>query len=508
MKTQIQNLSPPQIEMGRRGWGRLPAVLALASLLASSAPSRLQGQTFTVIHSFSTGDGSVPEGSLILSSNVLYGATYFGGTYGDGTVFKVNTDGTGFTTLYDFDGPSAGGSDGTHPYAGLLLSGNTLYGTTLLGGSSLYSGGGTVFEVNTDGTGFATLYSFSLAQYPGYMNADGTQPTCQLVMSGDKLFGTTPTGGSGGNGTVFAFDLAGGGLTALHDFSPVSSNNTNSDGAQPIAGLVLATNGYTLYGTTVFGGPGGSGTVFAINTDGTGFTTVYSFGSAHFVTNSDGAFPDAGLIISGQTLYGTANAGGVSGQGTVFKVNTDGSSFATLHNFTAATGHVSTDVNLPINNDGAWPRAALLLAGNTLYGTATSGGASGSGTVFAVNTDGSGFMVLHNFTSINGAGTGGLVLSSNTLYGTAGSYFTVGSGTIFTISFSPQLTITPSSTGVVLTWPTNYAGFDYTGYTLQSTTNLASAVWTAVSPAPLVINGQNTVTNPVSGTQQFFRLRQ
>jgi hypothetical protein len=67
----------------------------------------------------------------------------------------------------------------------------------------------------------------------------------------------------------------------------------------------------------------------------------------------------------------------------------------------------------------------------------------------------------------------------------------------------PQLTIIRSEPHVILTWPTNYAG-----YTLQSTTNLVAPVWTANSPAPIVVNGQNTVTNRISGTQQFFRLSQ
>jgi hypothetical protein len=80
---------------------------------------------------------------------------------------------------------------------------------------------------------------------------------------------------------------------------------------------------------------------------------------------------------------------------------------------------------------------------------------------------------------------------------------------VFRISFTPQLTIITSAANAILTWPTNYAGFDYTGYTLQSTTSLgSSAVWTTNSPAPVVVNGQNTVTNPISGTQQLFRLSQ
>jgi hypothetical protein len=73
----------------------------------------------------------------------------------------------------------------------------------------------------------------------------------------------------------------------------------------------------------------------------------------------------------------------------------------------------------------------------------------------------------------------------------------------------PQLTITPSRPNVLLAWPTNNAGYDYSGFTLQSTTNLGSpAVWATNSPAPVVINGQNIVTNPLSGSQQFYRLRQ
>ena len=85
----------------------------------------------------------------------------------------------------------------------------------------------------------------------------------------------------------------------------------------------------------------------------------------------------------------------------------------------------------------------------------------------------------------------------------------MGEGTVFSISFPPQLTITPSGANLILTWPTNVAGFDYTGYTLQSTTNLVSPViWTTNSPTPVVINGQNTVTNPITGAQKFYRLVQ
>ena len=62
---------------------------------------------------------------------------------------------------------------------------------------------------------------------------------------------------------------------------------------------------------------------------------------------------------------------------------------------------------------------------------------------------------------------------------------------------------------MILTWPTDYNGISYAGCSLQSTTNLGpSAVWATNSPAPVVINGQNVVTNPITGTQQFYRLIQ
>lgn len=98
---------------------------------------------------------------------------------------------------------------------------------------------------------------------------------------------------------------------------------------------------------------------------------------------------------------------------------------------------------------------------------------------------------------------GGLVLSGGTLYGTTyNTIFSVQTSG-FGFNFS-QLALTCLGLNNILTWPTNQSGF-----TLQSTLNLASnAAWTTVFPTPVVINGQNTVTNPISGAQQFFRLSQ
>ena len=82
-----------------------------------------------------------------------------------------------------------------------------------------------------------------------------------------------------------------------------------------------------------------------------------------------------------------------------------------------------------------------------------------------------------------------------------------GGGTVFSLSFAPPLAILSFETYVVLTWPTNLAGFDLSGYYVQSTTNLvAPSTWSADPAIPAVVKGVNTVTNEMTVPQQFFRL--
>jgi uncharacterized repeat protein (TIGR03803 family) len=124
---------------------------------------------------------------------------------------------------------------------------------------------------------------------------------------------------------------------------------------------------------------------------------------------------------------------------------------------------------------------------------------------------------LYLFTGGNDGGTpyaAGLVQGSDgsfygtTLYGGVQNG-TSGLGTVFRLTvLPPQLAIFPSGANAILSWPTNYAGFT-TGFDLEFTTNLVSpVVWNTNSAAPVVIGGQNVVTNPITGTQQFYRLKQ
>jgi uncharacterized repeat protein (TIGR03803 family) len=393
-----------------------------------------------------------------------------------------------FKTLYNF----TNGSDGYGPYGGLILSGHTLYGTAS-GGSW---GQGMAFKVNTDGTGLVNLHSFS-------NGSDGSGPYAGLI-SGNTLYGTA-SGGGVAAGTIFKVNTNGTGFTTVYNFRAGGYNSafvaTNSDGFHPQAGLILSSN--TLYGTALDGGNSGFGTVFKLNTNGTGFTVLHRFTAIgpSPATNSDGGWPSGGLVVSDNTFFGTANIGGSSGFGTVFAVNTDGTGYTNLHSFNGL--------------DARFPSGGLVLSGNTLYGTASEGGSSDNGSVFAIHIDGTGFTNLHSFTAYSppayftnsdgGQPLGGLILSGNTLYGATAGGGSSGMGTLFSLTLPgpPQMRITPSGADVILTWPANANGF-----TLQSTTDLSSPVWTTNSPPPVVVNGQNTVTNPVSGTRKFYRLSQ
>ena len=480
----------------------------LSGCFVAMTAASLAGQTFTPLHVFTGGsDGGGPNSGLVLSGQTIFGTTQGGGGLGHGTVFAVNFDGTGFTNLYNF----TGGLDGGSPAAGLILSGNTLYGTTSGGGSS---GNGAVFAVHINGAGFTNLHSFSALT--ASTNSDGANPRAGLILSGETLFGTAEFGGSSGAGTVFGVHTDGTGFTNLHSFTaPSGSNNTNSDGAYPFAGL--ASSGKTLYGNTYQGGSSGSGTVFAISTDGTGFTTLHTFtagiGIWPNIVNADGANPSGALIVSGNTLFGATYTGGSGGAGTVFTMGVDGTGFTNLYDFTATS--YSGVIGNFTNQDGANPVNDLRLSGNTLYGVAYIAGVLGNGTLFAVGTNGADFTTLHSFDGVSEGALplGGLALSGNTLFGTAsiggaGRNDTgfMGSGTVFSLMFQPRLTITPSGASVVLTWPTTVAGLDYIGFTVQTATNLTSPVWTTTLSAPEVVNGQFTVTNPITGSQEFFRL--
>ena len=285
--------------------------------------------TLTTLYSFCSqsncADGEVPYAGLIQATKGdLYGTTTVGGTHDEGTVFKITPAGT-LTTLYSFCSQSEC-ADGAEPYAGLVQASNgNLYGTTLYGGTgaNCYFGAegcGTVFSITPGGT-LTTLYSFCTKRNC----ADGALPYAGLIQGTDgSLYGTASAGGYEGQGTFFKITPTGT-LTTLYEFCGLGCPN------EPEGALVQAASG-EFYGTTFNGGSGSNGTVFSI-TPGGKLTTLYSFCTQSNCT--DGALPYAGLVLGTDgNFYGTTVFGGANGYGTIFQITPSGT-LTTLYSFCA-----------------------------------------------------------------------------------------------------------------------------------------------------------------------------
>lgn len=237
----------------------------------------------------------------------------------------------------------------------------------------------------------ATLRSFS--------SVDGTAAVSPLAIRADgKLFGTTVSGGAFGYGTIFSVDADGNGFAVLKNF-----DGSNSGGSC-WGGLLLGTDG-RLYGVTSDGGPSSRGTIFGMDADGTNFTVLRNFDAA----GAEGASSWAGLTQgSDGKLYGATQTSGALGFGTVFSLNPDGSGFTILR-------HFGNDAN-----GGTVYSAPIFGAGGKLYGTTYRGGAFDAGVIYSMNSDGSGYVVLHSlYGPADGANpqSGVAVTGAGELYG-------------------------------------------------------------------------------------------
>jgi uncharacterized repeat protein (TIGR03803 family) len=444
--------------------------------VATAIPS--PAQTFTSLLSFDITDGGDPDAPLAqgLDGN-LYGTNYGGGSDDAGTIYKITPSGT-LTTLYSFACEGESCHNGADPYAGVVLATDGyLYGTATAGGAHDQ---GTVFKINSRGD-FTLLHGFAYKQ--------GRNPYGGLVRGSDgNLYGTTERGGARNGGTVFKITPSGE-LTTLYNFC---SQTNCTDGEYPYAALVQATDG-NFYGTTLYGGTSvsdcgalGCGTIFEI-TPGGSITTLYNFCSQSNCT--DGANPRAGMVqAAGGDFYGTASAGGSNNLGTVFKISTGGS-ITTLYSFCSQTNCA----------DGSVPTATLVQATDgSFYGTTwDSAGGSNFGTVFKITRSGA-LTTLHSFDRTDGSYPyAGLVQATNgSFYGTTSSGGATGVGTVFKLSVGLGPFVEPLPTSGSVGATVIILGTKLTGTTAVSFNGIA-ATFTVVSGTEI------TTTVPGGATTGF-----
>ncbi len=516
---------------GPTGWGTVFKITPAGAL--------------TTVYAFHGQDGGVPVPGLVQDTDgSFYGTTYYGGTTNSGTVFRIAADGT-FTNLYSF----TGGDDGSNPYGGLLLAADgNFYGTTLNGGT--YADG-TVFRIDRNGT-LTTLAEFdgyqganpaaALAQGPdgnlygttesGGVNYAGvvfriridgplqitSQPANQLVYLGGTATFSVATVGSqpvtyqwqkSGTNLVDGGKVSGSASRLLTitnlDFSNagvyslVASNTYGSVTSrlafleimvsppfitvEPVSQTVLVGSTVTftvgalgdlpLYyqwmknGTNLVDGGNISGSTAdtltisgATAADGGAYSVVvsddfywavsedadltvlpviqpgYTLTTLRsFTGGSDGANLNGLVQGSNGSLYGTAQSGGANGYGTAFRLNING----------ALSAVVSFN-----QLNGAYPYAGVVQAADgNFYGTTLEGGTAYSGSVFKMSPM-MGVLNLYSFTggTDGNAPTAGLVQGSDgSLYGTTYQGGTYGDGAVFKITTNGLLTTLYSFTG-------------------------------------------------------------
>lgn len=359
---------------------------------------------YTVLRHLSyAADGTNPRGHLVQGKDsAFYGMTYGGGSLGYGTIFKITATGT-YTVLRHMNRPTDGGQS-----YGSLVEGSdgNLYGMAYSGGTFGY---GTIFKITKAGV-FTVLRHLN-------STADGAYPQGDLVQGTDgNLYGSCYSGGTFGNGTIFKITKAGI-YTVLRNLS------ASIDGGNPFGNLYQNADG-VLYGMNRTGGGSTAGTAFKITTAGV-FTVLHSF-----VPTTEGGTPNAGFAKGTDgNFYGMTSAGGTYGGGTAFRMTSTGTVIVLAHFNGAKNGNIPQE-SLVKGRDSAY------------YGTTSSGGAYGHGTIFKICAGVTTTLYSFNRNITGSAPLGSLVQATDgNFYGTTSEGGTGGYGTIFRITPAGTFTV-------------------------------------------------------------------
>ncbi len=357
----------------------LTAAVVVSVMLLAAHPVQAKE---TVLYN-QQGNAGAPVCDLVAGSNgVLYGTAVSGG----GSVFALTPPAEGQTNwtetiLYQFQG----GTDGEYPYVGLIPDGQGgFFGTTSQGGGGPCdfegSGCGTVYHMAPPAEGQTNWTETVLYRFQG--GSDGEIPSGRLLLNATTgvLYGVTYVGGPSNAGTVFALTPPAEGQTNWTE-TVLYAFTGDLDGGYPFAYLTPDASG-NLYGTTEAGGFTGNGTVFELTPPAAGQTNwtetvLYSFLGWGF---GDGGDPSAGLVFDASgNLYGTTDAGGgpplYLNDGTVFELSPPS---AGETNWTETILYAFTG-----GKDGSLAANDILIDRNgVIYSTTLGGGKSEFGTVF------------------------------------------------------------------------------------------------------------------------------
>jgi uncharacterized repeat protein (TIGR03803 family) len=407
--------------------------LALFAVALAFAASAWAAGTETLIYNFNnySGDGYYPYSSLVADkAGNLYGTTYEGGASNVGSVFELKLSGGVWTEtlLYSFAG---GATDGGYPaYSPLVFdSAGHLYGTTEYGGSSCNCG--TVFELTKSGS---TWKETILHAFLGSAQKDGYTPQAGLSFdTAGNLYGTTYQGGAFNVGTVFQLQPT----KTTWKYRVIHSFNTQNGGAgYPLGGITPGANGY-YYGTTYYGGNAyNAGTIYRLFKARNVWVGQNVF---YFLEGGDGIYPDSSLTMDAKgNMYGTTRYGGsgeacVGGCGTVYKMTAGPKNKYTQSVIYSFQGGVKDGIQPYIGS------GVTLDAKGNLYGTTYQGGsAQNAGTVYELKVSGSSYKegLLWSFDTVSGDGyypRAGVILVNGNVFGTTSSGGSHGTGTVFEI---------------------------------------------------------------------------
>jgi uncharacterized repeat protein (TIGR03803 family) len=356
---------------------RIAYALLCASCVFFCRPT-FADYTLISLTSFQNGDdGAYPGGELALSGGILYGTTSLAGAGREGTIYSEPVTGGPHTTL-----ASCGPPIGYNNPNGVIFSNGVLYSTALGSVISLPANGGAITTLATPGA------------------------TSGLTLSGGLLYGTTNSGGTYNDGTVFSVPITGGKPTVLASFN-------GTDGNDPLGSSVTISGG-TLYGTTGEGGTQNYGTVYSLPITGGTPTVLASFSYPN---------PIGGVILSDGTLFGVTGIGGADNDGTVYSLPVLGGTPDILASFDGA--------------DGKSP-GALILSGDTLYGATGLGGDYNAGEIYSLATTGGTPTLLESFDGTDGSSPAALMFDGyGGFYSTTYEGGATGSGTVFQLQYSP-----------------------------------------------------------------------